>query len=39
MVALAHDLFPSWIADWLGLANKLLLPAPGGICTAHLRGQ
>jgi len=39
MVALAHDLFSSWTADWLGLANTLSLPAPDGNCTAHLPGQ
>ncbi len=34
-----HSLFPGWTADMLGLANTLLLPAPGGIGTARLPGK
>ncbi|HSF29255.1 MAG TPA: SDR family oxidoreductase [Candidatus Tectomicrobia bacterium] len=34
-----HSLFPGWTADVLGLANTLLLPAPGGIGTARLPGK
>jgi len=32
-------LFPSYTADLLGLVNRLLLPAPGGIGTARLAGK
>jgi NAD(P)-dependent dehydrogenase (short-subunit alcohol dehydrogenase family) len=34
-----YALFPGWSADLLGLANTLLLPAPGGIGTAQLPGK
>jgi NAD(P)-dependent dehydrogenase (short-subunit alcohol dehydrogenase family) len=34
-----HGLFPGWTADLLGLANTLLLPAPGGIGRAHMLGK
>jgi NAD(P)-dependent dehydrogenase (short-subunit alcohol dehydrogenase family) len=33
-----HGLFPGLTADLLGLANHLL-PAPGGIGTAHAKGE
>jgi len=32
-------LFPNYTADLLGLVNRLLLPAPGGIGTAKLAGK
>ena len=34
-----HGLFPGAMADLLGLANTLLLPASGGIGTAQLPGK
>jgi NAD(P)-dependent dehydrogenase (short-subunit alcohol dehydrogenase family) len=34
-----YALFPGWSTDLLGLANTLLLPAPGGIGTAQLPGK
>jgi NAD(P)-dependent dehydrogenase (short-subunit alcohol dehydrogenase family) len=34
-----HSLFPGATADVLGLANTFLLPASGGIGTAHLPGR
>jgi short-subunit dehydrogenase len=33
------SLFPGWTADLLGLANTVLLPAPGGIGTAQRPGK
>jgi hypothetical protein len=38
-VTTMQGLFPGYTADLLGLANKLLLPAPGGIGTARLAGK
>jgi NAD(P)-dependent dehydrogenase (short-subunit alcohol dehydrogenase family) len=34
-----HGLFPGWTADVLSWINRLLLPAPGGIGTARVRGK
>jgi len=34
-----HGLFPGWTAALLSLANSVLLPAPGGIGTARVRGK
>jgi NAD(P)-dependent dehydrogenase (short-subunit alcohol dehydrogenase family) len=39
LAATMHGLFPNWTTDLLGLANRLILPAPGGIGNAHLSGQ
>jgi short-subunit dehydrogenase len=34
-----HSLFPSWTTDVLGVVNRLLLPAPGGIGSAQRPGK
>jgi NAD(P)-dependent dehydrogenase (short-subunit alcohol dehydrogenase family) len=34
-----HSLLPGWTTDVLGLANRLLLPAPGGIGSAQRPGK
>jgi NAD(P)-dependent dehydrogenase (short-subunit alcohol dehydrogenase family) len=34
-----HGLMPGCTADLLGLVNKLLLPAPGGVGTTRLAGK
>ena len=34
-----HSLLPGWTADVLGLVNRLLLPAPGGIGSAQRLGK
>jgi len=34
-----NSLFPGWTVDLLGLANTVLLPAPGGIGTAQRPGK
>jgi NAD(P)-dependent dehydrogenase (short-subunit alcohol dehydrogenase family) len=39
LAATMHGLFPNWTTDLLALANRLILPAPGGIGSAHLSGQ
>jgi NAD(P)-dependent dehydrogenase (short-subunit alcohol dehydrogenase family) len=39
LATVLHGFFPGWTADLLGLANRLLLPAPGGIGSAHLPGK
>jgi hypothetical protein len=39
VATIVHGLFPGAMADLLGLANTLLLPASGGIGTAHLPGK
>jgi NAD(P)-dependent dehydrogenase (short-subunit alcohol dehydrogenase family) len=39
MATAVHGLFPGWTADLLSLANRVLLPAPGGIGMASVRGK
>jgi NAD(P)-dependent dehydrogenase (short-subunit alcohol dehydrogenase family) len=39
LASIVYGLCPGWTADLLGLANTLLLPAPGGIGTAQLPGK
>jgi len=39
LATILHGLFPGLMADVLGLANALLLPAPGGIGSARLPGK
>ena len=39
LATMVHDLFPGWTTDVLGLVNRLLLPAPGGIGTAQRPGK
>jgi NAD(P)-dependent dehydrogenase (short-subunit alcohol dehydrogenase family) len=34
-----HSLFPSWTTNVLGVVNRLLLPAPGGIGSAQRPGK
>jgi NAD(P)-dependent dehydrogenase (short-subunit alcohol dehydrogenase family) len=34
-----HSFLPGWTTDMLGLANRLLLPAPGGIGSARRSGK
>jgi hypothetical protein len=34
-----HSLFPGWTTDVLGVVNRLLLPAPGGIGSAQRPGN
>jgi len=38
-VSAVHGLFPGWTADLLSWVNRLLLPAPGGIGAARVRGR